>query len=186
MDSTQIIALLETRSETAIEMAQRQYGPLCRGIARNLLKNEEDVEECLNDTWHALWNAIPPSKPENLAAFTAKITRNLAMKRLAYLRAEKRQAQIVPYDELSQCLPAGQTPEELLMGKELAEILAHFISKLDPNSKDLFLRRYWFFDSIETIARGFGMSERRVATKLFRIRKKLKDHLAKEADIYVR
>ena len=186
MDSAQIIALLEARSETAIELAQRQFGPMCRGIARNLLKNDEDVEECLNDTWHALWNAIPPQRPDNLAAFAAKITRNLAMKRLAYLRAEKRQVQIVPYDELSQCLPAGQTPEELLMGKELAQSLGHFLNKLDRNSRDLFLRRYWFFDSIETIARGFGMSEGRVTTKLYRIRKKLKDHLAKEAGIYVR
>ena len=186
MDSKQIIALLEARSETAIEMAQRQFGPLCRGIARNLLRNDEDVEECLNDTWHALWNAIPPQKPENLAAFVAKITRNLAVKRLAYLRAEKRLVQIVPYDELSQCLPAGQTPEELLMGKELAQYLSNFLGKLDRNSRDLFLRRYWFFDSIETIADGFGMSESRVTTKLHRIRKKLKDYLAKEADIYVR
>ena len=186
MDSKQIIALLEARSETGIEIAQRKYDALCRSIARNLLGNEEDVEECLNDTWHTLWNTIPPQRPENLAAFAAKVTRNLAMKRLTYLRAEKRQVQVVPYDELSQCLPAGQTPEELLMGKELAETMGRFLSKLDRNSKDLFLRRYWFFDSIETIAGGFGMSESRVATKLHRIRKKLKDYLEKEAGIDVR
>ncbi len=186
MKDSQIIELFFDRSERAIEEAQRQFAPLCRTVARNLLGNEQDVEECLNDTWHALWNAIPPQRPENLAAYAAKITRNLAMKRLTAMNAEKRQAVTVPYDELSQCIPAGRSLEELLEGRELSQHLNRFLSRLDRNSRDLFLRRYWFFDSIQEIAKGFGISETRVTTKLHRIRKKLKDYLEKEADIYVR
>ena len=151
----------------------------------NLLGSEPDAEECLNDTWHALWNAIPPQQPENLGAFAAKITRNLAMKQLTRMNAEKRQAVELSYDELRECLPTGASPQELLEGRELAETLARFLAKLDRNSRDLFLRRYWFFDSVKEIVHGFGMSETRVTTKLYRIRKKLKDYLAKEADIYV-
>lgn len=185
MGDEQIIALFLQRSEAAIEAAQQRYGPVCRAIARNLLGSDQDAEECLNDTWHALWNNIPPQHPENLGAYAAKITRNLAMKRLSYLNAEKRRAVTVSYEELSQCIPGGQTPEELLAGKELTQLLGRFLKTLDGNSRDMFLRRYWFFDSTKQIAKGFGMSETRVTTKLHRIRKKLKVYLEKEAGVYV-
>lgn len=186
MEDQAIIELFFERSEKAIEAAQQRYGAMCRGIAWNLLGSHQDAEECLNDTWHALWNAIPPQRPDNLAAFTARITRNLAMKRLTHLRAEKRSAVTVPYEELSQCIPAGQDPEKLLEGKEMIVLLDRFLKKLDGDSRDLFLRRYWFFDSIEKISDDFGVSQTRVTTKLYRIRKKLKDYLAKEGQIYVR
>lgn len=185
MDDQYIIDLFFARSETAIEAVQQAYGLMCRSIVGNLLGNEQDVEECLNDTWHALWNAIPPQRPESLKAYTAKIARNLAMSRLTYLNAQKRQAVTVSFDELSGCLPAGQNPEDILAGKELGRQLARFLAKLDGDSRDMFLRRYWFFDSIEQIAKGFGMSETRVTTKLHRVRKKLKHFLEKEAQIYV-
>ena len=186
MDDGQIIELFFARSERAIAESERKFAPACRAIAWNLLGNAEDAEECLNDTWHILWDTIPPQRPENLAAYAAKITRNLAMKRLTAMNAEKRQAVTVSYDELSQCIPAGCSLEELLEGRELVQVLSRFLNKLDRNSRDLFLRRYWFFDSTKEIAHGFGISETRVTTKLHRIRKKLKDYLAKEADIYVR
>ncbi len=181
-----ILQLFLDRSELAIEEAQKKYTPPCRVVAMNLLGDPHDTEECLNDTWHALWNAIPPQRPENLGAFAVKITRNLAMKQLTRQNAEKRQVVTLSYDELRECLPASASPEELLEGRELAETLNRFLSKLDRNSRDLFLRRYWFFDSVKEIAHGFGISETRVTTKLHRIRKKLKDYLAKEAGIYVR
>ena len=186
MENAQIIDLFFARSEMAIEQTEKQFAPLCRTVARNLLDSEQDVEECLNDTWHALWNAIPPQRPDNLAAYAAKITRNLAMKRLTAMNADKRQAITVSYDELCQCIPAGRSLEELLEGRELTQVLGRFLNTLDRDSRDMFLRRYWFFDSTREIARGFGISETRVTTKLHRIRKKLKDYLAKEAQIYVR
>lgn len=186
MEQARIIELFFSRSEMAIEAAQQEYGAMCRSIARNLLGSEQDAEECVNDTWHALWNAIPPQSPENLAGFAAKITRNLAMKRLTRQNAQKRQAVTVSFDELDQCIPAGQDPEALMLEKELTAQLVRFLEKLDRDSRDLFLRRYWFFDSTKEIARGFGISETRVTTKLYRLRKKLKEHLEKEAQIYVR
>lgn len=186
MDKKEIIGLFFDRSEKAIEAVQAQYGPLCRGIARNLLDSEQDVEECLNDTWHALWNAIPPQKPNNLGAFAARITRNLAMKRLTQSNAQKRTAVTVSYEELSQCISAGYDPEELLQGKELSSLLERFLRKLDAQSRDMFLRRYWFFDSIEQIAGDFGVSQTRVTTRLYRVRKRLKDYLEKEGQIHVK
>lgn len=186
MEDEKIIQLFFARSQSAVEATQERYGTLCHRIAMNLLNSQQDAQECVNDTWYALWNAIPPEKPKNLGAFVAKITRNLAMKRLAYLRAEKRQVLTVPYEELDGCASAGASPEMLLEAKELEELLRRFLNGLDRDSRDLFLRRYWFFDSVEMIARGFSMSETRVTTKLYRIRKKLKDYLAKEAGIYVR
>lgn len=186
MEQSEIIQLFMERSEKAIDAAQTKYGAMCHGIAWNLLGSEQDTEECLNDTWHALWNAIPPQKPDNLAAFTAKITRNLAMKRLTHMRAEKRMAVTVSYEELSQCIPDDHDPEELLRSKELIALLERFLSNLDGDNRDLFLRRYWFFDSIERLSKDFGISQTRVTTRLYRIRKKLKDYLAKEGQIYVR
>lgn len=186
MEDEAIIALFLEREERAIEAAQRQYGSMCRSIARNLLDSEQDVEECLNDTWHALWNAIPPQRPGNLGAYTARITRNLAMKRLTHSSAEKRTALTVSFEELSQCIPAGQTPEELLEHKELVALLEAFLRNLDGESRDLFLRRYWFFDPVDRIAEDFGYSQTKVTTRLYRLRKKLKDYLAKEGQIYVK
>lgn len=185
MEQKQIIELFLERSEKAIEAAQAKYGSLCHGIAWNLLGSELDVEECLNDTWHVLWNAIPPQQPENLGAFAAKITRNLAMKRLAHMHAEKRTAVTVSYEELSQCIPDRHDPEELLQSKELIALLERFLRNLDGLSRDLFLRRYWFFDSIEQLSKDFLMSQTRVTTRLYRIRKKLKDYLEREGQIHV-
>ena len=186
MEPQEMIALFFARSEKAIEAAQQEYGPLCRGIARNLLGSEEDVEECLNDTWHALWNAIPPQEPDNLAAFAARITRNLAMKRLTYQNARKRHGATFSLEELNQCRPTGQTPQQLLEHQELVALLETFLRNLDGESRDLFLRRYWFFDSVDRIAEDFGYSKTRVTTRLYRLRKKLKDYLAKEGQIYVK
>ena len=186
MEDRKIVELFLQRSETAIDAVSQRYGAMCRGIAMNLLGNQEDAEECLNDTWHALWNAIPPQKPEKLGSYVARITRNLAMKRLTHMGADKRSALTVSYDELNQCIPAGQTVEDLLSHKELIRALDAFLDTLDRDSRDLFLRRYWFMDSVAQIAEGFGMSKTRVTTKLYRIRNKLKDYLAREVDIYVK
>lgn len=186
MDDSRIIELLQQRSETALDAVQQKYGSMCLSIARNLLGSDEDAQECVNDALHALWNAIPPQSPKKLGAFLAGIVRNLAMKQLTYETAEKRSGFVVSYEELRECIPTGRTVEELLEDKELAKVLDRFLGTLDRNSRDLFLRRYWFCDSVKEIARGFGISETRVTTKLYRIRNKLKDYLAKEAQIYVR
>lgn len=186
LEDSQIIELFFQRSERAIDAAEEKYGALCRSVAWNLLGNEEDVQECVNDTWHSLWRVIPPQKPEKLASFIAKIVRNLAMKRLTYRNAEKRAVMTVSFEELSQCIPSANTVEDLLEARELVGLLDRFLNTLDADSRDMFLRRYWFFDSVREIARGFGISETKVTTKLYRIRNRLKAYLAEEGNIYVR
>lgn len=186
MDDKAIIELFWQRSENAIHIVDTKYGAMCRGIARNLLRCEEDAEECVNDTYHGLWNTIPPERPEKLPAFIAKITRNLAMKRLAYRNAAKRAAVIIPFEELNACISSDLHPEQIMEGKELSRILDEFLDTLEPDSRNMFLRRYWFFDSISQIAKGFGVSESKVKTRLFRVRNQLKEYLAREAQIYVR
>lgn len=185
MQDEQILELFWQRSERAIHEAKCRFGAMCQGIAWNLLRNEEDVEECLSDTWHTLWQTIPPERPERLGAYTAGITRNLSMKRLTRRSAGKRAFLTVSFEELSECVPSGETVEQVLEGRELTRVLEEFLWTLDPESRNMFLRRYWFFDSIRQIAQRFGASEGKVRTRLYRIRKDLKVYLAKEADIYV-
>ena len=185
MDDSRIIELFWQRSEQAIAAAAGKYGAMCRGIAGNLLRNDEDAQECVNDTWQGLWDTIPPRRPDPLAAYIAKITRNLAMKRLTHRNAAKRTALVVSFEELNDCIPSGDSPEQILEGKELSRVIDSFLNTLDPDSRNMFLRRYWFFDSIAQIAAGFGVSQSKVKMRLYRIRNELKEYLAKEADIYV-
>ena len=186
MEDSRIIELFLQRSESAIDMVQQKYGPMCCSIARNILSSDEDAQECVNDALHALWNTIPPEEPQRLGAYFAKIVRNLSMKRPTYQNADKRSSAIVSYEELSACIPDRNTVEALLEEKELANAIERFLGTLDRDSRDMFLRRYWFCDSIGQIAKGFGISETGVTTKLHRMRKKLKDYLGKEVQIYVR
>ena len=186
MTDSKIIALFFQRSEHAIDAVQQRYGGICRTVAWNLLRNEEDVEECLSDTWLGLWNTIPPNKPDKLGPFVLKITKNLAMKRLSTQNAQKRQAVTLSYAELDACIPGGLTPEQIWDGKELSRLLNTFLQELDTDSRNMFLRRYWFLDSTLQIAKGLGISETKVTTTLYRIRKRFKQYLQKEADIYVK
>lgn len=185
MEDSRIVELFWQRSEDAIGVAEEKYGSLCRMIARNLLRNEEDVQECVNDTWHSLWNAIPPERPDKLTPFIARITRNLAMKRLRHQNAAKRRAVTVSFEELDQCISDQRTAETVLEQKELARAMDAFLDTLEAVDRNLFLRRYWFFDSVRQLSRSFGISETNVKVKLHRIRKELKKYLEQEAQIYV-
>lgn len=181
MDDKQIIALFEARSQDAIAETKRKFDPLCRALAGKLLRSEEDVEECLSDTYLALWNAIPPAKPAPLSTFLAKITRNLAMKRLEHLSAEKRGADVtVSFEELDGCIPFGPTPETVYEEKELARAIGDFLQKQSKQNRVIFLRRYYFFDSVKDIAAYMGCGEETVKSSLHRTRKKLKSYLIKE------
>ncbi len=185
MEDREIIALFLQRSEAAIEAVEKKYGTLCHSIAWNLLHSQEDATECVNDTWHGLWNTIPPQQPEKLGPFAARITRNLAMKRLSRQNALKRQGETVSYEELNQCIPDNKTVEQALEGKELTRLLDAFLDTLPEGDRNLFMRRYWFFDSVRQLSRSFGITENHVKIKLYRMRKALKLYLEQEADIYV-
>lgn len=185
MNDRDIIELFFQRSERALDAVQQKYGSLCRSVALNLLGNAEDAEECVNDTWHGLWNAIPPQRPDHLRAFAVKTTRNLAMKRLTRQSAAKRQGITVSFEELNQCIPDSKTVEQALEGKELSRVLDAFLDTLALEDRNLFLRRYWFFDSTKELSRLFGITEGHVKIKLYRMRKALKKYLEQEVEIYV-
>lgn len=181
MDDQRIIALFEARAQEAIEQTEQAYGSLCRSLAGKLLRSEQDVEECVHDTYLALWNAIPPAKPDPLSAYIAKVTRNLALKKLEHLSAEKRGAAVtVSFEELDGCIPFGPTPETAFEEKELAMAIQAFLQKQSKQNRIIFLRRYYFFDSVQEIAAYLGCGEETVKSSLHRTRKKLKSFLIKE------
>ena len=181
MDDERILRLFQMRAPDAIEQTDRKYGALCRSLAGKLLREPEDVEECVNDTYLTLWNAIPPAEPLPLRPYVARITRNLAFKRLEHLTAEKRNAQVVlSFQELDACIPTPNTPEELVEAEALRQTILQFLQSERQESRILFLRRYFFFDSIEEIARNYGLSQSKVKSSLKRTRDRLKFHLMQE------
>ena len=150
-----------------------------------LLRNPEDVAECVNDTYLALWNAIPPACPQRLGAYISKIVRNLAMMRLDYLTAEKRNPEaVVSFEELSECIGGGTDPAEVLERKALQEAIRDFLRTQPAEDRGYFLRRYYFFDSVKEIAGKCGVSESKVKLKLFRTRNKLKEFLIREGFLH--
>ncbi|MDR0445649.1 MAG: sigma-70 family RNA polymerase sigma factor [Oscillospiraceae bacterium] len=186
MDDSEIIELYWARSETALRETERKYAKQCHSVAYNILKNREDAEECVNDTLERAWNAIPPARPEKLAAFLLKITRNLSLDRYDAAHAQKRGSGSVAaaIDELAECLPdASANPDAILEGSDITAALNAFLSTLSPETRRVFMRRYWFADSINDIAQGYGLAEAKVKSILFRARKKLKSDLDKEGII---
>lgn len=180
MDDSRIIELYFARDEQAIQETEQKYGRLCHGIAYNILQNAEDTEECVNDTFAAVWNAIPPAKPDNFIAFVCKIARNVSLKRLEFLRREKRSANItLSFEELDCILPDADASVNL-DDEELGRLINKFLLAQKEDTRNVFLRRYFFFDSIEDVAKRYGFSNTKVKNMLFSTRKKLKDFLTKE------
>lgn len=182
MDEKQIIELYWARSEQAITETDKKYGRLCYGIAFRILDSREDSEECVSDTYLRTWNAIPPCRPNKLAAFLARITRNLALNRYARYSAEKRGGGEVPLalEELAECIPAQNLVERNAEEGFLKDALNRFLGGLQPETRKIFLRRYWNLSSVSEIAQCYGISESKVKTSLFRTRGKLRSFLQKE------
>ena len=181
MQDSEIITMLWNREQKALSEIAIKYGKLLFTISENILHCKEDSRECVNDTYLALWNGIPPARPVHFGAYVAKIVRNLAMKRLSYLTAEKRSTEAeVSFEELDACLAGSGDPQQILEGKELEEAIAGFLRQQDAESRKFFLRRYYFFDSVKEIAKRYAVSESKVKVKLFRTRNKLREFLVKE------
>ena len=181
MTDGEIIRLLEARRETALEALSAEYGGYCREIAYRLTGQPEDVEEIVNDLWLRVWESIPPQKPESLRHYLAKLTRNLAFDLLRKQRAEKRGGSELPLvlEELENCLPAGETPESTLSAKELGEAINRFLDRQPRRTQDIFLRRYFFSESVPDIATRYQMREDNVRLTLSRARARLKQFLIK-------
>ncbi len=179
MDDQKIIALYRARDEHAIEETAAKFGRLCLAVANNMLC-PEDANECVNDTYLAVWNAIPPDEPENLPAYVCRITRNLALKRLETANAAKRKASAeISLHELEEILPDARISTEEDEA-ELCRQINAFLHTEKPAARNVFIRKYWFFDSVNEIARRYGYSETKVKSMLFHTRNKLKNYLKKE------
>ena len=180
MEDSKIIALYIARDEQAIRETEAKYGRLCFRVANNILANDADAEECVNDGYLGVWNRIPPTRPVHFSAFLCRIVRNLSLKKLAYLSAEKRASNAaLSFEELEQVLPdhcvASDAGEQ-----RLGQLISDFLRAEKADARNVFLRKYWFFDSVSDIAARYGFSESKVKSMLLRTRNRLKDYLTKE------
>lgn len=182
MNDEQIIDLFFKRSEQAIAEVKEKYGSYCHRIAYNILRNYEDSEECVSDTVLQAWNVIPPQKPEILSGFLGKITRNLALNKYKFNTTQKRGSghTDVALEELADCLPASNNTEQTVEDQLVIECLNLFLSKQKVRTRQIFMRRYWYLDSIKEIADDFGVSESGVKMLLLRTRNSLKAFMEKE------
>lgn len=180
MQDSEIIALYFGRNENAIEETKAKYGCALNGLAFKILKNNEDSEECVNDTYLKAWETIPPQKPAHFFAYLAKICRFICFGRLDYNKAQKRNAEVVTLsEELLACIPSGLS--EVSIDEELLkELLERFLKSLPKEKRLIFMLRYWFAESVEEIAERFSISQSKVKTTLFRLRGQLKTHLNNE------
>ena len=181
MEDHAIVDLYWSRNPEAIHQTGEKYGGYCGAIARNILADRRDAEECVNDTWLKAWNAMPENRPSLLAPFLGKITRNLAFTRWRAGHTEKRGKGELPLvlDELGECV----SPADTLQAVEAAELereVNRFLRALPERERNVFLRRYWFTEPLADIAKRYGMREATVRTSLFRSREKLRRYLRKE------
>jgi RNA polymerase sigma-70 factor (ECF subfamily) len=179
MDDQVIIELYWNRDENAILHTQRKYGASCQTIASNILGNPQDAEECVNDAYLKVWNSIPPERPQSLFAFLSKIVRNVSLDRHRFNSAEKRNHRAdVMLSELEECLADDSLAQVSEEG--VVEALNRFLKTLDRETRLLFVRRYWYMDSNQKLAKTFSMSENVVRQRLYRTREKLKKFLEEE------
>lgn len=179
MEDHEIIQLYWDRNETAITESRDKYGPYCTAIARNILSDERDSEECVSDTWLHAWNAMPPQRPRLLRAFLGTITRNLSFGRYRARRAEKRGGgeTALVLEELGECVSGAESAESEAERRELLSAINAFLSALPAQKRGIFLCRYWYADSVQDIAKRFGTTPGNISAQLHRMRKALRADL---------
>lgn len=181
MEDKHIIDLFFERSEQAIGELAKKYGKLIHKIANNILRNDDDAEECENDTYLACWESIPPEQPQRLASYVCRIARNKAISKYRAANAEKRNSSYdISIDELTEFLAARETADSKLQADELGRAINCFLAELKAEDRVMFVRRYWFSDSVRDIADLLNTTDKRVSVQLFRIREKLHSYLRKE------
>ncbi|MBR2877189.1 MAG: sigma-70 family RNA polymerase sigma factor [Clostridia bacterium] len=179
MKDKDIVNLYLQRNKNAINETDLKYGRYCKTIARNILGNSEDAEECVNDTYLHTWNSIPPKKPKALSTYLGKITRNLSFDKFRYNNAEKRGGGEIKLvlDELEECVSGNESVENELNKQHLINEINSFLNTIPKESCDIFLCRYWYVMSVCDIAKQFGITENNTSVILNRTRNKLKAYL---------
>lgn len=184
-DDKSIIELFFDRSEKALVELDIKYGKLCHKLSHSILNSHQDAEECVNDAYLGVWNAIPPARPDPLRAYICKVVRNISLKLYYRTKAEKRNSVYdIAIQELEDYLPAPNTVEAEMETRELTLIIEEFLDTLSEENCVIFLRRYWFSDTYAEIAKRTGISEKSVSMRLVRIRKQMKQYLI-EREVYV-
>lgn len=180
MEDDKIIELFWERSESAIAELDKKYGSVCRKIAFNILGDGRDAEECVNDAYFGIWKTIPPGRPDPLAAYVFKIVKNTSLKKRKYNMARKRNSHFdLSLDELEECISSSTETDSGSM-EELEKAIRGFLDSLEPKNRVLFLKRYWFAESMEDISRELHISKNAAKVKLFRLRKRLREALERE------
>ena len=180
MEDRHIVALFLRRAETAIAAVAKKYGPRLTALAQNILRDRRDAEEAVSDTYLALWNTIPPQEPDPLSAYSFRICRNTSLNKHRANTAQMRNAAYdLSLEELADCIP-DTAMEQTLTARELGRAMDAFLAKQSRESRIIFLRRYWFGDSIKAIATALGMKESAVSARLSRTRSALNLYLIKE------
>lgn len=182
MEDQEIIELYWKRSEEAISETEKKYGAYLFTIAYHILQSNEDARECVNDAYFSAWRAIPPRRPEKLQAFLGKLVRNTSLNRRKESHAQKRGAGQVPLalSELEDCIPAVTRVEEYGESAALTNAIERFLYAQTQPKRNIFIRRYWYLSPIRELAKEYGMSQSKIKSLLFRMRKELKTHLEKE------
>lgn len=181
MDDLAIVDLYHRRNEQAIVESDKKYGALCRSIALRLLGLREDMEECVNDTWLAAWNRMPPDRPEALGAFLGRLTRNLSISRWRRDHARKRYRGIeILLSELEDCVPTPSTVEAVWEREQLARSISAWLDGLEQTNRQLFIRRYWYGDGVKALAAERGEGANALSQRLRRLRKELRTFLESE------
>ena len=177
MEDETIVALYWARDEAAIPATAKKYGAYCAAIAGNILESPQDAEECVNDTYLHAWNAMPPSRPQALKAFLGKITRNLSLNRVRRHHALKRSGAAV-VEELGEIATGADPVGEAVERRDLLRAIDAFLEGLPKRQRQLFVGRYWYFDSVTDLAARFQMTENHVSVTLRRIRERLRRYLS--------
>ena len=180
MEDSKIVDLYWQRSEQAIHETKNKYENLLYSVAKNIIFTHEDAEECVNDTYLSAWNSIPPTRPTILSAFLGKITRNLAFNKYKHNHVMKRGSGeiAVVLDELAECVSGLEDVEQEIDRRELIAEINSFLDTLSPKKRNIFICRYWYSDSIPSIAKRYEMTESNVSVTLNRLRSKLKEYLS--------
>ena len=181
MEDTAIVELYWTRDQRAIVESDRKYGGYCGTMARNILKNIQDAEECVNDTWHRAWLSMPPQRPATLRAYFLKIVRNLCVDRWRGKQAQKRGAGLeVLSMELEDCLPAGKSAEQEVEDREVTACIQKWLDGLSREERAIFVRRYWYGERVDELAKQWNCAANAMAQRLRRLRLDLKNVLERE------
>lgn len=180
MTDAQIIGLFWARNEDAIHETDAAYGRKLHALSDKILHSAQDAEESVSDTYMRAWETIPPQKPNYFFAYLAKICRNFSLSRLEWKSAAKRNADVVSLtQEMEHCIP-DRSHERKLEGEEIGRVLNRFLDSISLESRLIFMRRYWYTDSIQEIAARYGITQSKVKTQLHRTRNKLQLFLESE------